>query len=432
MNAGRLRQVIVAGVVVLGLAGASSFLSSGDASFALDDDDIGLDTREPASHRPTVEVAFRLESYRPGDRARLRFFSSARGVSIQIVHAGTETHRAPGQDMMLGTPVTRSRRIGEVRRGGQLSVGIGNWPSGFYFARLTARGGKVGYAPFVLRPRRLGEHRVAVVLPTLTWQAYNFRDDDGDGTRDTWYADRSRHTAHIARPFENRGTPRHYSRYEEPFLRWLIATGRNVDFLSDRDLRLVSSDALASAYDLLIFPGHHEYVTKHEYDVVTNFRDRGGNLMFLSANVFFCRVDIEGDVMTRVGTWRDLGRPEAQLVGVQYVGWNQEHYPSQPYVLQAPASMAWVFADTGLHNGDRFCCGGIEIDARAGSSPRGLKVLATIPNAFGPGKTAEMSYYETQAGAKVFAAGAFSLAGAIGVWTIGQIVENLWARLAQQ
>jgi hypothetical protein len=42
-------------------------------------------------------------------------------------------------------------------------------------------------ASFVLRPRPLGERRIAVVAPTLTWQAYNLRDDDdGDGTRDTW------------------------------------------------------------------------------------------------------------------------------------------------------------------------------------------------------------------------------------------------------
>ena len=48
--------------------------------------------------------------------------------------------------------------------------------------------GRMGFAPFVVAPRRIGEHRVAVVLPTLTWQAYNFRDDDGDGSADSWYA----------------------------------------------------------------------------------------------------------------------------------------------------------------------------------------------------------------------------------------------------
>ena len=144
MSAGRLRELILVLVVAMGLTGASSIVSNGDASFVLDDDDIGLDTREPASHRPTVEAAFRLESYRPGDTARLRFFSSARGVSLQIVHAGTESRGAPHQDVMLGTSVTANRRIGQVRRGGELSVRVGNWPSGFYFARLTTRTGKIG------------------------------------------------------------------------------------------------------------------------------------------------------------------------------------------------------------------------------------------------------------------------------------------------
>ena len=34
-------------------------------------------------------------------------------------------------------------------------------------------------------------------------------------------------------------------------------------------------------------------------------------------------------------------------------------------------------------------------------------MLAEIPNLFGPGMTAQMTYYETSSGARVFAAGAF-------------------------
>ena len=35
-------------------------------------------------------------------------------------------------------------------------------------------------------------------------------------------------------------------------------------------------------------------MTTHEYDVVTRYRDLGGNLMFLSANNFFWKVDKQG------------------------------------------------------------------------------------------------------------------------------------------
>ena len=44
-----------------------------------------------------------------------------------------------------------------------------------------------------------------------------------------------------------------------------------------------------------------------------------------------------------------------------------------------------------------------------------------------------MSYYETRAGAKVFAAGAFHLTRAItSDRAVRQLLENLWARLARR
>ena len=42
--------------------------------------------------------------------------------------------------------------------------------------------------------------------------------------------------------------------------------------------------------------------------------------MFLSANNFFWRVTRHGDFLTRKAQWRDLGRPESALIGVQYIG----------------------------------------------------------------------------------------------------------------
>ena len=66
--------------------------------------------------------------------------------------------------------------------------------------------------------------------------------------------------ARLGRPYENRGVIPHYKHYEQPFLRWLISTGRNVDYLADADLDASSTTGrrLADAYDLIVFPGHHE------------------------------------------------------------------------------------------------------------------------------------------------------------------------------
>jgi hypothetical protein len=86
-----------------------------------------------------------------------------------------------------------------------------------------------------------------------------------------------------------------------------------------------------------------------------------------------------------------------------------------------------------LRNGSTFGSGGIEIDKTSAGSPRGVEVLAEIPNLFGPGFTAQMTYYETRSGAKVFAAGAFTLAGAVlDDPVVTKLMVNLWTRLGTE
>jgi hypothetical protein len=197
----------------------------------------GADPMVKPSKKPVIEAAFPRESYRPGAVARLVIFSRvARNVSVQVFHAGTEDRRMKPRDEMYGTAVTDVRRLGTVRRNEAIWVAIPDSPSGMYFAKLTGSGRRVGYAPFVLRPRRLGENRVALVLPTLAWQAYNFRDDNGDGQADTWYASQKVTSVLLGRPFEQRGVPPNYKYYDQPFLRWLIANEKGVDYLAQSDV----------------------------------------------------------------------------------------------------------------------------------------------------------------------------------------------------
>jgi hypothetical protein len=384
---------------------------------------IGNAGRVPDSKKPKLTAYFEHESYGPGDHARLVVTDTAAAVSVQIMRAGGESEPTIPNDVMLGTPVTQPTRLGSVHGRRAFAIDIARWPSGVYFAQLTS-GDRIGYAPFILRPARLGEHRIAVVLPTETWQAYNFRDDDGDGKPDTWYAGWHTNHALLMRPFLDRGVPPHWKQYDAPFVRWLAATHRDVDYLSDEDLRNVRrGDALAKAYTLIVFEGHHEYVTTHEYDVVTRYRDLGGNLAFLAANNFFWKITIAHHVMTRVAQWRDLGRPEAALIGVQYRA-NDRGGHRGPWIVRDAASP--LVAGEGQEIGS----GGIEIDASTKASPRSLQVLAEIPNLYGPGYTAQMTYYETPAGAKVFAAGAFSLAGSVWEPEVGQLMTNVWNRLS--
>jgi hypothetical protein len=266
-------------------------------------------------------------------------------------------------------------------------------------------------------------------MPTNTWQAYNFRDDDGDGAADTWYADRRRHTVRVARPHLNHGVPLRFRVYDLPFLHWLAWSKREVDYLAQTDLERTSGRTLRQRYELIIFPGHHEYVTGREYNAVTRFRDLGGNLMFLSANNFFWKVERRGNTLHQIAMWRDLGRPEAALVGVQYVTYGSEL--RGPYAVRNARAAPWLFRGTGLRNGSRFGTFGIEIDRRTAASPRNTVVLAEIQNGQGAGKAGQMAYYQTRRGAKVFAAGAFTLAGSATRSYGARLLNNLWRHMTR-
>jgi len=153
--------------------------------------------------------------------------------------------------------------------------------------------------------------------------------------------------------------------------------------------------------------------------------------MFLSANNFFWRVARRGATIVKKKQWRDLGRPEAALIGAQYRA-NDGGRRRAPWTLTKAPATRWVFAGTGLGPGDRFGDGwGIEIDHAVESSPPQVQVLARMRHLYGPGFTAEMTYYETETGAQVFAAGAFTIAGHIGEPHVSRVVGNLWRRLGR-
>ncbi len=353
-------------------------------------------------------------------------------MTVQIFASGPGTSSRNYYGLAVTNPRTFHWTRSGVRR--TIRIRVRSWPSGLYFARLTARDGRLGYAPFVVRPRRLGSARIAVIFPTNTWQAYNLRDMDGNGVGDTWYADRSIHVVNLARPYLKPGMPPRFRYYDLPFIRWLYRHRKTADFYADDDFaRFPSGRWLARHYALVVFPGHEEYVTPTEYDLTTSYRNRGGNLAFLSANNFFYRVTRDGNLMygrhERGARWRDFGRPEAALVGVQYVDWYAGIYDQEPYVVTGARRAPWLYAGTGLRNGDRFGRFGIEVDARARSSPSGTSLLAQARDIFGRGKSAEMTYYRTSRGAKVFAAGVLNFAARARRSTVDKLIENVFAKL---
>jgi hypothetical protein len=138
--------------------------------------------------------------------------------------------------------------------------------------------------------------------------------------------------------------------------------------------------------------------------------------------------------MRRIKLWRNDGRPEARLIGVQYRA-NDDGTRQGVFEVVAAEAVPWLFEGTGLGNGSTIgeMVGGygIEIDAATVDSPAGTTIIARIPDLFGPGLNAEMSYYETAAGARVFAAGVLDFGGSVTLWPIRRMMDNLWHHMLE-
>ena len=74
------------------------------------------------------------------------------------------------------------------------------------------------------------------MLPTTTWQAYNYYDRNGDGFGDTWYSLWAQKRIDLARPHLRRGVPERFRSYDVQFLHWLASRGHAVDTYADEDI----------------------------------------------------------------------------------------------------------------------------------------------------------------------------------------------------
>jgi hypothetical protein len=385
-------------------------------------------------------AGFEARSYAPGQVAVLNIAGGdTTRATLQIFEAGASgtpgPAAAPGWDKnTFGKPVTAPQQVHRASRNGRWLARIrlgSNWASGDYVARLTW-GAHADYAPFVLRPSRLGTAPVLVVEPTNTWHAY----DDFAG--DSWYLNSSVHQIDLTHPFSSSrvngkpvpaGLPEQFQRFDIGFLRWYWHSGYRADFISDDDLERISSAQQLSHYRLIVFGGHEEYVTSHTFDLITAYRNAGGNLAFLSANSFFYKVKVAGNTMTGRTPWRDLGRPEAALIGAQYAGWDEGNYPNRPYRITNTESAPWLFEGTHLHDGSSVGNYGIEVDEPNAASPPHTHVLAEIPNELGPGKPAEMTIY-TRGRSTVFDAGAINFEASAHWPALSPFFSNLWSHLS--
>ncbi|MGC4894456.1 N,N-dimethylformamidase beta subunit family domain-containing protein [Micromonospora sp. DT31] len=308
-----------------------------------------------------------------------------------------------------------------------------DWVSGLYQAVFTSADGWRACTPFVVRDDRRAA-ALCVVLPMTTWQAYNQWPRDRrvgkslyhgyrpDGRRDP--ALRARAVT-FDRPYAGAGLPAHFDR-DQDAIRWLERQHYDVSYATSLDLHSGRLDP--ARHRGLVFCGHDEYWSDEMRRATEAGLAGGTSLAFLGANSVYWRIRVRAaadgrqervvecaktlpdpgaDATGPTVTWRDLGRPEQALLGVQY---NGIVLTPQPLVVRSADH--WVWAGTGVADGDRIpglVAGEADGLHRALARPAqlGETLLSSSPYpAQQGGQRLQSSHvYETPQGGVVFATG---------------------------
>ena len=235
-------------------------------------------------------------------------------------------------------------------------------------------------------------------------------------------------------------------------LRFFEKEGYDIKYVTNIDIhekpnRLYSTNAYISN-------GHDEYWSMAMRNNVENVRNDGLHLAFLGANAAYWQIRLEpglGNVANRTmvcykdiakdpvsqstninvkstatGQWREVDhggytRPEVELIGVQYYYWPVDTD------MVVKNTNHWLFAGTGLKNGDRLIglCG-YEADRVTPDSPANIVKLAESPidSGFEVGFH-NMTVYQHPSGAIVFSTGSMQWSWGLDNFFAGEVHPNL-------
>ena len=159
------------------------------------------------------------------------------------------------------------------------------WRSGVYLIKMTGSSGGQSYIIFVVRAT--APTRLMVVLPTMTYQAYN---DYGGADLYGWDGGPSPRAYAVSfdRPFNHQYGAGLFFRLDFPLIVWLEDHGYAPSYITDVDLD--HDPALIAGARTLVFSGHGEYWTGAMRDTINQASRSGLNLVFFGSNQAFWQV----------------------------------------------------------------------------------------------------------------------------------------------
>jgi hypothetical protein len=307
-----------------------------------------------------------------------------------------------------------------------------DWASGVYLVKLTGSSGKQSYMIFTLRDDNrnadfLFQSSVTTYATYNLWGGYNS------------YSEASRPAAYkvsFNRPYAQNPVTLNPAIGAGDFMEWELLMVR---FLERNNYDVAYSTNIL-AHKAFLSVGHDEYWSKQMRDNVEAARNAGVNLGFFGANNAYWQIRLEPSstnqpdrtiVAYRGATTAndpvyplnpaestlffrgaEINRPEASLLGVQYI------YNPVSSDMVVTNCTTWICSGTGLLTGD-ILPGllGYEVDAIAPSSPSNMVAVMSSPfvcnNTFpgcadNPTLYSHMGYYTAASGATVFSSGSMN------------------------
>jgi hypothetical protein len=292
-----------------------------------------------------------------------------------------------GIDGIQQRPCTADASTGLLSCGWKTAVEIRipeHWLSGVYVAVVTSASNYQSLMPFWVVDR--GRHSDLLFVSSLnTYQAYNDFPYDPAPTDPGGLPQTGRSLYGFSsagelpavkvsfdRPFSSQyGGPGDGGvfDFEPELISFLEQSGYDVTYAPDPAID--RRPAMLLHHQAVVIGGHSEYWSKAAYDGAIAARAEGVGLAFITANEIYWQVRYEpnrrgaerrvmvgykdaavdpiADPALRTIKWRDLGRPEQSLVGVQFPTDGNQDWGGQPYLPQNTDH--WSYAGTGFSAG---------------------------------------------------------------------------------
>jgi hypothetical protein len=307
------------------------------------------------------------------------------------------------------------------------------WVTGYYLIRvLLLDGPQPGKSAttYLVVNSPSPNSSMLIEVPVNTWEAYN-----SWGGRSTYdLAGLGRRADHVSfdRPFDWAGPGGQGPLgWELPFVRFVERSGYDVSYQSDEYTDAHPESLLG--HRLVAVAGHSEYWTKTMRDAFETARDSGVNLAFMGANDAYWQIRYEDAgrtlvtyksmsdpnpvVVEKTAMFREVGRLECALIGIQHQGASPLYWKAGDYTVPAA-----VLADPWMRN-TGFLAGevipgivSVESDtipgdqSAASSCGHALTVFFHRENGGDKDGNADATRYTAPSGAVVFASGSHQFA----------------------